>query len=53
MKYLGKLMGERTSLDVVMLIGVCAAFILCGVLATIAAWVGLGWGVYTLLKTEK
>ena len=53
MKYLGKLMGERTSLDGVMLIGICGAFILFGGLAKIAAYVGLAWGVYTLLKTEK
>jgi len=53
MKYVGKLMGERTSLDGVMLIGICGAFILFGGLAKIAAYVGLAWGVYTLLKTEK
>ena len=53
MKYLGKLMGERTSLDGVVLIGICGAFILFGGLAKIAAYVGLAWGVYTLLKTEK
>lgn len=52
MKYLGKLMGERTSLDGVMLIGICGSFILFGGLAKIAAWVGLGWGIWTLLKTE-
>jgi hypothetical protein len=53
MKYFKKLMVERTSLDGVMLIGLCGAFILFGGLAKIAAWAGLGWGIYTLLKTEK
>lgn len=53
MKYLGKLIGERTSLDGVMLIGICGAVILFGGLAKMAAWGGLAWGIYTLLKTEK
>ena len=53
MKYIEKLMGERTSLDGVVLIGLCGAFILFGGLAKIAAWGGLAWGVYTLLRTEK
>jgi hypothetical protein len=53
MKYLGKLMGERTSLDGVVLIGTCGAFILFGGLAEIAAYVGLTWGIYTLVTTEK
>jgi hypothetical protein len=53
MKYLGKLMGERTSLDGVVLIGICGAFILFGGLAEIAAYVGLAWGIYTLVRTEK
>lgn len=52
MKYLGKLMGERTSLDGVMLIGICGSVILFGGLAKVLAWVGLGWGVWTLLKSE-
>jgi len=52
MKYLGKLMGERTSLDGVMLIGICGCIILFGGLAKVAAWAGLGWGIWTLLKTE-
>lgn len=45
-------MWERTSVDGVMLVGICGAFILFGGLAKIAAWIGLGWGLYTLLKTE-
>ena len=53
MKYITKLMGERTSLDGVALIGICGGFILFGGLAKIAAWIGLGYGIWTLLKTEK
>lgn len=52
MKYLSKLMGERTSLDGVMLIGICGSVILFGGLAKVLAWVGLGWGIWTLLKSE-
>jgi hypothetical protein len=52
MKYIGKLMGERTSLDGLMLIGICGSVILFGGLAKVLAWVGLGWGIWTLLKTE-
>ena len=48
-----KLLGERTSLDGIMLIAICGSVILFGGLAKMLAWVGLAWGVYTLLKTEK
>jgi len=51
-KYLLKIMGERTSLDGVALIAICGAVILFGGLAKIAAWAGLGYGLYNLLKTE-
>ena len=44
--------GERTSLDGVALIGICGSVILFGGLAKIAAWVGLGYGIYTLVKSE-
>ena len=44
--------GERTSLDGLLLIGGCLSVILFGGLAKIAAWVGLVWGVYTLVKTD-
>ena len=44
--------GERTSLDGLLLIGGCLSVILFGGLAKIAAWVGLGWGVYTLVKSD-
>lgn len=52
MKHLTKIMGERTSLDGVMLIGICGSVILFGGLAKVLAWVGLGWGIWTLLKSE-
>ena len=44
--------GERTSLDGVALIGICGSVILFGGLAKKAAWVGLGYGIYTLVKSE-
>ncbi|MBN31637.1 MAG: hypothetical protein CL845_06535 [Crocinitomicaceae bacterium] len=44
--------GERTSLDGVALIAVCGSVILFGGLAKLAAWVGLGYGIYTLVKSE-
>lgn len=46
-------LGERTSLDGVTLIGVCGSVILFGGLAKIIAWVGLAYGIYTLVKPEK
>ena len=45
-------MGERTSLDGVALIVVCGSVILFGGLAKLLAWVGLLWGVYTLVKSD-
>jgi len=44
---------ERTSLDGGVLIAICGSIILFGGIVKLAAWVGLGWGVYTLLKGEK
>ena len=44
--------GERTSLDGLLLIGGCLSVILFGGLAKIAAWVGLVWGVYTLVRSD-
>lgn len=46
-------LGERTSLDGVGLIAVCGSIILFGGLAKLAAWVGLAWGIYTLVKSES
>lgn len=51
--YIKKLMKERTSLDGALLIGVCGSVILFGGLAKIAAWVGLGYGIFTLIKSES
>ena len=53
MKYITKLMGERTSLDGAMLIGICGSVILFGGLAKMMAWIGLGYGIWTLLKKEE
>tara|TARA_B100001094_G_scaffold328496_1_gene389036 strand:- start:974 stop:1156 length:183 start_codon:yes stop_codon:yes gene_type:complete len=44
--------GERTSLDGVALIGVCGSIILFGGIVKLAAWVGLAYGIYTLVKKE-
>jgi len=45
-------LGERTSLDGAALIVVCGSVILFGGLAKLLAWVGLGYGIYTLVKSE-
>lgn len=52
MKYLKKIMQERTSFDGIALIGICGAFILFGGIAKLLAWAGLAYGIFTLLKTE-
>ncbi len=44
--------GERTSLDGLALIVACGSVILFGGLAKLLAWVGLAWGVYTLVKSD-
>jgi hypothetical protein len=51
--YLWKIMGERTSIDGAMLIGVCGAVILFGGIAKLLAWAGLAWGIWTLVKPEN
>jgi len=43
---------ERTTLDGVALILACGSVILFGGLAKLLAWVGLVYGVYTLIKEE-
>jgi hypothetical protein len=53
MKYIAKLMHERTSLDGMALIGICGAIILLGGVVKLVAWGGLLYGAYTLLKTES
>lgn len=52
MSYLKKLMGERSTADGLILVVLCGSFLLLGGLAKIAAWAGLGWGLYTLFKPE-
>ena len=44
--------GERTSHDGIVLIVACGSIILVGGLAKLLAWVGLLWGVYTLVRSE-
>ena len=52
MSYLSKLLKQRTSWDGMVLIGICGSVILLGGLAKLLAWVGLGYGIWTLLKDE-
>ena len=44
--------GERTSLDGLSLVVICGSVILFGGIAKFLAWVGLAWGIYTLVKSE-
>jgi len=53
MDYLKKLLGERTTLDGMTLVGICGAFILFGGIAKLVAWCGLAYGLWTLFKTES
>ena len=53
MKSLNQLMGERTTMDGVVICGVCGMVILFGGLAKMLAWAGLAYGAWTLFKTEK
>ena len=53
MKYAKKLMGERTTMDGIVICAVCGMVILFGGLAKMIAWAGLAYGAYTLFKTEK
>ena len=52
MEYLKKIITERTSLDGAALIAICGSVILLGGLVKWAAWAGLIYGIYTLVKTE-
>ena len=45
-------LGERTSLDGSMLIAICIFVILFGGIAKWAAWAGLAYGIFTLVKGE-
>ena len=52
MSYVKKVLGERTTLDGATLVGICGSVILFGGLAKMVAWIGLGYGLWTLFKTE-
>ncbi len=41
---------ERTSIDGALLIVTCGSIILLGGIATLLAWPGLIWGIYTLVR---
>jgi len=43
---------ERTSIDGGVLIAICGSILLFGGIVELAAWVGLGWGIWTLVKGE-
>ena len=43
---------ERTSHDGILLVVICGSVIVFGGLAKLLAWVGLVWGVYTLVRGE-
>lgn len=43
---------ERTSLDGIGLIVLCGSVILFGGIAKLLAWLGLVWGIYTLVKSD-
>lgn len=53
MKYLKKIMSERTSFDGLTLIAICGSIVLFGGIAKMLAWAGLAYGAWTLFKTEK
>ena len=51
-QYVKDRFAERTSWDGGVIIGVSLAIILFGGLAKVAAWVALGYGIWTLVKGE-
>ena len=51
--YAKKVMQERTSFDGLTLIAICGSIVLFGGIAKLAAYAGLAYGLWTLLKTEK
>lgn len=53
MDYIQRLLKQRTSIDGVALIAICGSVILFGTLAKLVAWIGLGYGVYTLVTDER
>lgn len=44
---------ERTSWDGAILVAGCLSIIILGPLAKWAAWLGLGWGLWTIWKEES
>lgn len=53
MKYLNKILGERTTYDGIVIVGICLAVLTFGGLAKMAAWGGLAYGMWTLITQEK
>jgi hypothetical protein len=53
MDYIKRLLNERTSIDGVALIAICGSVILFGTLAKLVAWIGLAYGIYTLVTEEQ
>jgi|TARA_B100001146_G_scaffold190073_1_gene174852 hypothetical protein len=51
-QYVKDRFAERTSWDGGVIIAVSLAIILFGGLAKVAAWVALGYGIWTLVKGE-
>ena len=45
-------LGERTSLDGGVLVGICGGYLLLGGLIDLVAWGGLLYGAWTLWKSE-
>ena len=52
LKWFKERSGERTTLDGASLMIICGSVILFGGLVKIAAWLGLGYGIWTLLQKE-
>tara|TARA_R110002074_G_scaffold260207_1_gene432590 strand:+ start:495 stop:674 length:180 start_codon:yes stop_codon:yes gene_type:complete len=50
---LSRYLKERTTWDGLVLIVSCGAFLILGDLAEIAAYAGIGYGVWTILMEEK
>jgi len=53
MKWVTDRLKERTSWDGIVLIAVGGVVVVMGPLAKLAAYVAIGYGIYTLVKGEK
>tara|TARA_B110000305_G_scaffold205566_1_gene235858 strand:+ start:274 stop:441 length:168 start_codon:yes stop_codon:yes gene_type:complete len=51
--YIQKIWKERTTWDGLTLVAICGSIILFGGIAKLAAYAGLAYGLWTLLKSEK